>query len=76
MTMRTVQMRPEDEAAKKYMAYKGYPDVVPVRVEQVEGELCWYYLYDLDEDHELELEVDFQDGEWNFTVFFDDPERD
>lgn len=64
-------MSPADEAAAKYMAHKGYPDIVPTDVDKVEGEPCWYYVYELPEGT-MELEVDFVAGEWQFTVFFDD----
>lgn len=64
-----VKMSPADEAAAKYMAHKGYPDLIPTNVERVEGLACWYYTYELPEG-ELELEVEFVDGDWKFTTMF------
>lgn len=61
-------MLPHDEAAAKYMAHKGYPDIVPTHVETVD-EVLWYYTYDLPEGV-LELEVEFIDGDWCFTTMF------
>lgn len=62
-------MSPADEAAAKYMAHKGYPDQVPMRVETVEDLDVWYYLYELPEG-ELELEIEFLDGQWRFTTHY------
>lgn len=64
-------MTPEVEAARKYMAHKGYPDIDPLQVDRVEGEHCWYFLYQMPEGM-LELEVDFVNGNWNFTTFWVD----
>lgn len=65
-----MQMSPADEAASKFMAHKGYPDIRPISVDKIEGEDCWYYLYELPEG-QLELEVDFHDEDWHFTVFME-----
>lgn len=59
---------PEEQAARKYMAHKGYPDLDFKRIEEVDDELCWYFIYELPEG-EMELEVEFVDGEWRFTAF-------
>lgn len=56
------------QAAQKYMAHKGYPDLVPTNVEIVEGEPCWYVTYELPEG-ELELEVEYSDGDWKFVTY-------
>lgn len=69
--MTRATMAPEDEAAAKYMAHKGYPTIEPLEVDRVQGETCWYYLYELPEGL-LELEVDFRDGEWEFATFWVD----
>ena len=68
--VKQMQMSPADEAASKYMTHKGYPDIVPLRVDKIEGEHCWYYLYELPEG-QMELEVEFLDGDWEFTAFMD-----
>lgn len=60
---------PASEAAAKYMAHKGYPDLIPTNVEKVEDLTCWYYTYELPEGW-LELEVEFVDGDWKFTTMF------
>lgn len=62
-------MRPEEEAARKYMAHKGYPDLDPKSIEDVDDEpLCWYFTYNLPEGA-MELEVEFVNGDWRFTAF-------
>jgi hypothetical protein len=57
-----------NEVARKYMAHKGHPGIVPTLVEKVDDEDCWYYTYDLDDGNRVELEVDYFDGEWHFTT--------
>lgn len=56
------------EVAAKYMAHKGYSDIVPTSVEKVEGIPCWYFTYRLPEG-ELELEVEWAAGEWKFVTY-------
>lgn len=60
----------QDQAAAKYMAHKGYPDIVPTSVEKVDDIPCWYFTYNLPEGP-LELEVEWVDGEWKFVTFLD-----
>lgn len=64
----TDAMSPEEQAARKYMAHKGYPDLNFERIEEVEGELCWYFIYQLPEGR-MELEVAVEDGQWQFATF-------
>lgn len=62
-------MPPEEQAARKYMAHKGYPDLDPIGVEGVvDDPHCWYFIYELPEG-EMELEVLFENGQWRFTTF-------
>lgn len=62
--------RPADEVAAKYMAHKGYPNLVPTGIEKVEGMPCWYFTYDLPECR-LELEIEWVDGDWRFVTYVD-----
>lgn len=60
MHLATADMRTRHaKTAQEYMSYKGYPDIRPLGVTQVEEDECWYYYYNLPEGL-LELEV-FQD---------------
>lgn len=54
---------PQAKAAMLYMQHKGYPNLRPKAVEEVEGEYVWYFYFDIPEG-ELELEVEYEDGEW------------
>ncbi len=60
-------MPPQDEVARDFMERRGYKDE-PFSVERVEGEHCWYYIYDLPEG-EVELEVSWtrEDG-WSVVT--------
>lgn len=59
-------------AARQFMAHKGLGHIRPHAVEQLEGHSCWYFYYQLPEG-ELELEVFWNDHEWdiNVTAFTD-----
>jgi hypothetical protein len=50
--------KPQDLAAAYFMERKGYPEAKPRDVVKLDGHLCWYYVYDL-EDGVLELEVEW-----------------
>lgn len=67
--MAETRTTPEEEAAAKYMAHKGYPNIVPTGVEKVEGTSCWYFTYELPEGR-LELEVE-HDGDWKFVSYME-----
>lgn len=55
------------KAAQAYMKRKGYSDVQPVDVIPIEGDLCWYFYYNLP-DGRLELEVSWEEGDWRYVV--------
>jgi hypothetical protein len=55
------------KAAQAYIQHKGYANVMPERVIQIEGDLCWYFYYDLPDGY-LELEVAWEKGDWQYTV--------
>jgi len=58
-------VEPQDEVASDFMRRKGYPDIKPYNVDKLEGQPCWYYLYDLPEGTlELEVSYDRETG-WN-----------
>ncbi len=60
-------MAPQDEVARDFMQRRGY-QLDPVSVERVDGQHCWYYLYELPEG-ELEIEVSWsrEDG-WDVVT--------
>lgn len=58
---------PESRVAQLFMEHKGLGNIAPYHVEQVEGETCWYFYYQLPEG-KLELEVSWENGEWETTV--------
>lgn len=60
-------LKPHEFVAQQFMSHKGYPHVRPSDVEKLEGQSCWYFLYDLPEGT-LELEVSWEDGEWTTLV--------
>lgn len=64
------------KAAQHYMARKGYPKVAPHDVIEIDGQLCWYFYYDLPDGH-LELEVRWVNGDWGWrvTAFIETPDR-
>jgi hypothetical protein len=67
----------EAKAAQDFMWKKGYPEIRPLGVVQVESQPCWYYYYELPEGV-LELEVSEEpDCRYNRRVsaFVTDPER-
>lgn len=65
-------MNPQDEVAHDFMVRKGYRSIAPYDVQKLDGQPCWYFLYDLPEGV-LELEVfydeDKQDWETMVTTF-------
>ena len=61
-------MSPQDLIAKHYMDHKGYAGVEPYDVDKLDGEPCWYYLYELEDGSHLELEVFWDGGQWETTV--------
>ena len=60
-------MRPEMQVAADFMAHKGYPDAEPVDYDKLDGQPCWYLVYELPEGT-LELEVSWDGGEWDTRV--------
>lgn len=61
MNLATADLRTRHaKVAQEYMAVKGYPDIRPLGIQQVEGDQCWYYYYLLPEGL-LELEVFYDD---------------
>lgn len=78
MTVRTPREAddsPQELAAREFMAAKGFLDARPFQVDEVEGQLCWYYLFQLPEGV-LELEVEYTaERGWNVCVmdFIDRP---
>jgi len=60
---------PHVTVAERYLTHKGYQDMEPVRVIQLEGQPCWYFYYELPEGI-LELEVfwDARDQRWSSMV--------
>lgn len=60
---------PQDQVAKLFMQHKGYHESVqPSEVEKIEGQNCWYYLYDLAEG-KLELEVSWDEPRQEWDTF-------
>lgn len=59
---------PQDMAARQFMEHKGLFDQHPIDVEKVDGEPCWYYVYELPEG-DLELEVLWDGSEWKTAVY-------
>lgn len=58
---------PQDEVAGDFMSRRGY-DLAPIEVSRVDGQHCWYYLYELPEgDLELEVSWDPVNG-WGAAV--------
>lgn len=58
---------PQARAAQLFMDHKGLGEIKPYRDEKIEDEYCWYFYYRLPEGT-LELEVAWEDDEWNTTV--------
>ena len=54
-------------AAVEFMRHKGYGDVAPKMVEEVDDEDIWYFFYDLEEGT-LELEVAWDGAKWFWEV--------
>jgi hypothetical protein len=68
----------EAKSAQEYMAKKGYEEIRPLGVIQVENDDCWYFYYRLPEGV-LELEVvldrDTQRFSRQVATFVTDPDR-
>lgn len=62
-------LKPHELVAQQFMAHKGYPHLRPSDIEKLDGQPCWYFLYDLPEGT-LELEVCWnpKKREWDTTV--------
>jgi hypothetical protein len=58
---------PQARIAHLFMEHKGLGSIEPYDVEQVEGARCWYFYYQLPEG-KLELEVTYEDDEWQTNV--------
>lgn len=59
---------PQGMVAQQFMENKGLTDVEPVEVDKVQGQPCWYFLYEMPEG-DLELEVFWDaDSGWEATV--------
>lgn len=62
---------PQAQAARIFMEDKGLGDQEPVEVEKVDGDTCWYFIYELDEgDLELEVSWTFESGWECFVTAF------
>jgi hypothetical protein len=61
------EQTPQGRVAQLFMEHKGLGEIEPYDIEQVEGESCWYFYYRLPEG-KLELEVSWEDGEWDTLV--------
>lgn len=60
-------MSPQDEVARDFMQQRGYTQD-PIEIEKVDGQTCWYYVYDVPEG-ELEIEVYWSsDYGWDVSV--------
>lgn len=60
-------LTPQEQAAQQFMAWKGLPDELPVEIEKLADQPCWYFYYELPEG-DLELEVNWTGREWQTTV--------
>ena len=57
MQLATADLRTRHaKVAQEFMGAKGYPDIRPFGVAQIQDDQCWYYYYALPEGI-LELEV-------------------
>ena len=65
--MTVTTLAPQEQVARLFMAHKGYADIEPYEVEKLDGQACWYFLYDLPEGT-LELEVSWDGNEWDALV--------
>lgn len=66
----------EAKIAQDFMLKKGYPEIRPFGVIQVEDAPCWYFYYRLPEGV-LELEIESENTHFNKRVsaFITDPDR-
>ena len=60
-------LKPQELVAQQFMDHKGYSGIEPLDIEKVDGEPCWYFLYQLPEGR-LELEVYWNGQSWETTV--------
>lgn len=59
---------PQARVAQLYMDHKGLSEIRPHAVEKVDGQACWYFIYELPEG-DLELEVSWEAaGGWDAAV--------
>ncbi len=61
-------LSPQEQVARQFMEHKGYPDIAHRDVEKLDGQPCWYFLYDLEEGT-LELEVSWDEAAQEWTSF-------
>lgn len=61
-------MTPQDAVAQHFIARKGYPDLAPRDVMKLDGQQCWYYVYDLPDGFVVEIEVAWDGEEWHTLV--------
>lgn len=60
-------LSPQEQVARQFMEHKGYLNVEPTEIDELDGTPCWYFLYELPEGS-LELEVFWNGREWETTV--------
>ena len=61
------ELDPHELVAHQFMSHKGYSNVRPSDVQKLDGQPCWYFLYQLPEGV-LELEVSWDGTRWNTLV--------
>lgn len=61
------ELKPHEQVAHQFMSHKGYPHIQPSDVEKLEGQPCWYFLFQLPEGT-LELEVSWDGEVWSTLV--------
>lgn len=57
------ELKPHEQVAHQFMAHKGYSYIEPSDIQKLDGQPCWYFLYQLPEGI-LELEVSWNGEEW------------
>lgn len=62
-----MSVQPQEQVARDFMARKGF-DIEPASVDKLEGVPCWYFVYWLGDGDVLELEVSWEDDEWQTLV--------
>lgn len=66
-TQEITSLKPHEQVAAQFMAHKGYRSTMPIGIERLDDELCWYFDYLLPEG-QLELEVYWNGREWEVKV--------